>query len=307
MRTSVDYPPEFARYDRQMRYPPLGVEGQRRLAAARVLMCGCGALGSMLADTLVRAGVGRLRLVDRDFLETSNLQRQSLFDEQDVAEGLPKAMAAAAQVAADQFRGRNRTDRGRRRLAQHRAAGRRSRLILDGTDNFETRYPINDLAVRESIPWVFGGVIGAEGQTMTIIPGETGCLRCLMQRDPAAGQHAHLRHGRHCARAHRGRDRLDYGARGDQNPQRKLPSDQPLADRRRPVGQPLPANRPVEVADRMSIARRASNESFLGCRASAPGTAPYSVAATRYRSAQQLGIFGSISMRWQSNLPASAR
>ena len=183
----MDYPAEWARYDRQMRFAPLGVEGQRRLAGASVLVCGCGALGSMLASTLVRAGVGRLRIVDRDFLETSNLQRQTLFDQQDVADELPKAVAAAAKlrvinshvdiepVVAD-VDWRN---------IEQLAAG--VDLLLDGTDNFETRFLLNDLSVRQSIPWVMGGVIGAEGQTMTILPGDTACLRCLMSEPPAAG------------------------------------------------------------------------------------------------------------------------
>ncbi len=183
----MDYPPELARYDRQMRFGPLGIEGQQRLSAANVLLCGCGALGSALASSLVRAGVGRLRLVDRDFLETSNLQRQSLFDEQDIADELPKAIAAAArlrrinsQVEVEPLV----ADIDSRNIAEF-AAG--VDLILDGTDNFETRFLINDLAVRQSIPWVFGGVIGAEGQTMTILPGDTACLRCLMPETPPPG------------------------------------------------------------------------------------------------------------------------
>jgi adenylyltransferase/sulfurtransferase len=181
------FPPELARYDRQMRYPPLGIEGQKRLSAATVLLCGCGALGSTLASTLVRAGIGRLRLVDRDFLETSNLQRQALFDEQDVADELPKAIAAAAklrrinsQVVIEPIV----ADIDWRNI-DSLAAG--ADLILDGTDNFETRYLINDLAVQRSIPWVFGGVIGAEGQTMTILPGDTACLRCMMPETPPPG------------------------------------------------------------------------------------------------------------------------
>jgi adenylyltransferase/sulfurtransferase len=183
----MDYPAELARYDRQMRYAHLGVEGQQWLGQARVLLCGCGALGSTLAGLLVRAGVGKLRLVDRDFLETSNLQRQTLFDEQDVADGLPKAVAAAAKlrrinslveiepIVAD--------------IDSHNIGGLADGvdLILDGTDNFATRYLINDLAVRQSIPWVFGGVIGAEGQTMTIVPGDTACLRCLLPEPPPPG------------------------------------------------------------------------------------------------------------------------
>jgi adenylyltransferase/sulfurtransferase len=178
---------DLARYERQIRYAPLGIEGQRRLAASSALLCGCGALGSHVADLLVRAGIGRLKIVDRDFLELSNLQRQTLFDEQDLADELPKAVAAAArlvrinsQVVIEPIV----ADVDFRNIAQL-AAG--VDLILDGTDNFETRYLINDLAVRESIPWIFAGVVGAAGQTMTILPGQTACLRCLMPQPPPAG------------------------------------------------------------------------------------------------------------------------
>ncbi len=178
---------ELARYERQTRFAPLGVEGQQRLAASSALLIGCGALGSHLADMLVRAGLGRLRIVDRDFLELSNLQRQTLFDEQDLADQLPKAVAAASrlgrinsQVSIEPVV----VDVDHRNIAQL-AAG--VDLILDGTDNFETRYLINDLAVRESIPWIFAGVVGASGQVMTIVPGQTPCLRCLMPGPPSAG------------------------------------------------------------------------------------------------------------------------
>ncbi len=141
-----------------------------------------------MADALVRAGIGRLRLVDRDFLELSNLQRQTLFDEQDLADGLPKAIAAGAklarinsQVALEPIV----ADVDHRNIAEL-AAG--VDLILDGTDNFAIRYLINDFAVRESLPWIFAGVVGASGQTMTIVPGETACLRCLMPEPPSAGE-----------------------------------------------------------------------------------------------------------------------
>ncbi|HEY1783944.1 MAG TPA: ThiF family adenylyltransferase [Pirellulales bacterium] len=180
-------PAEFARYERQIRYAPLGIEGQRRLAASSALLCGCGALGSHVADLLVRAGVGRLKIVDRDFLELSNLQRQTLFDEQDLAAELPKSVAAASRLARINSHVSIEpivADVDYRNIAQL-AAG--VDLILDGTDNFETRYLINDLAVRESIPWIFAGVVGVAGQTMTILPGETACLRCLMPQPPQAG------------------------------------------------------------------------------------------------------------------------
>jgi molybdopterin/thiamine biosynthesis adenylyltransferase len=180
---SLDIPPsyDFDRYVRQTRYPPLGEEGQRRLAASQVLVCGCGALGSWLANLLVRAGVGSVRIVDRDFVETSNLARQVLFDEEDVARQLPKAVAAAEKlrrinseieieaVVAD---------------VDHTNIARLCEgvdAIVDGTDNFQTRFLVNDYSIQSGIPWVYGGCVGAEGQTMTILPGETACLRCLMQ------------------------------------------------------------------------------------------------------------------------------
>lgn len=175
------------RYVRQMRFAPLGEAGQRKLAEARVLLCGCGALGSVIANTLVRSGVGHLRIVDRDFLELNNLQRQVLYDEVDVRAELPKAIAAAeklrrinsqveiepivADVDATNIE----------RLADG------ADMLLDGTDNFETRFLVNDLAVKRGLPWVYGGVIGSEGQTMTILPGETACLRCLLGEPPPAG------------------------------------------------------------------------------------------------------------------------
>ncbi|MEX0938885.1 MAG: ThiF family adenylyltransferase [Pirellulales bacterium] len=180
-------PANLDRYVRQMRYPPLGEQGQRRLAESRALLCGCGALGSVLANTLVRAGVGYLRIVDRDFLELNNLQRQVLYDEQDVASHLPKSIAAAAKlrkinsqveiepVVAD---------------VDHQNVARLAEgmdILLDGTDNFETRFLLNDLAVRDRLPWVYGGCIGAEGQSMTILPGETPCLTCLLQEAPPPG------------------------------------------------------------------------------------------------------------------------
>lgn len=175
------------RYVRQMRYPPIGEDGQRRLLSSRALVCGCGALGSVLASTLARAGVGYLRIVDRDFLDLTNLQRQVLYDEQDVAAGLPKAIAAEAKlrqinsqveieaVVADV----DPTNIQRLIEGMH--------VIVDGTDNFEIRFLLNDAALKHRIPWVYGGCIGGEGQTMTILPGQTPCLRCLMQDAPPPG------------------------------------------------------------------------------------------------------------------------
>jgi len=179
--------PELDRYVRQMRFAPLGEEGQRRLLASRVLVCGCGALGTVLANTLARAGVGFLRIIDRDFIERNNLQRQVLFDEDDIAAELPKAIAAANKL---------RRINSEIELEPVVADVDPSNvlkftadvdLIVDGTDNFETRFLINDAAVKQRLPWVYGGCLGAEGQTMTILPGETACLRCLISEPPPAG------------------------------------------------------------------------------------------------------------------------
>jgi adenylyltransferase/sulfurtransferase len=175
------------RYDRQMRFAPLGETGQQQLAQGRALVCGCGALGSVIANTLVRAGVGFVRIVDRDFLELNNLQRQVLYDEQDVADGLPKAVAAANKlrrinsavtiepIVADV------THRNIAALADD------VDVIVDGTDNFAVRFLLNDYAVKHGKPWIYGGSIGAEGQTMTILPGETPCLACLVPVAPPPG------------------------------------------------------------------------------------------------------------------------
>lgn len=175
------------RYARQVRFLPLGEAGQARLAQARVLVCGCGALGTVAANLLVRAGVGRVRIVDRDYVELTNLQRQVLFDEADAAAGAPKAVAAA-----EKLRRVNSTVEIEPLIADldHtnvEALCRGVDVIVDGTDNFETRLLINDAALAWDIPWVYGGVLGAEGQTLTILPGETPCLACLIGDAPPAG------------------------------------------------------------------------------------------------------------------------
>src|SRR3954447_14899537 len=175
------------RYSRQLRFPALGAGGQRKHADSRVALCGCGALGTVLANHLVRAGVGRIRVVDRDFIETHNLQRQILFDEGDVADNLPKAEAAARKLrrinSAITIEAVV-TDIDHTNILD--LVGDAD-LILDGTDNFETRYLINDAAVKLGKPWIFGGVIGSEGQTMTILPGQTPCLRCVIEDSPPPG------------------------------------------------------------------------------------------------------------------------
>jgi len=176
------------RYSRQMRFFGIGEEGQKRLLQSHVTLCGCGALGTVLANALVRAGVGHLRLVDRDFIETNNLQRQVLFDEHDVAENLPKAEAAARKLGAinsSVFVEPVVTDIDRTNIFE---LVQDADLILDGTDNFEIRYLINDAAIKLGKPWVYGGCIGSHGQTMTILPGQTPCLRCVFEAAPNPGE-----------------------------------------------------------------------------------------------------------------------
>jgi molybdopterin-synthase adenylyltransferase len=177
---------QLERYRRQMRFAPLGEAGQRRLLESRALVCGCGALGSVAADLLVRAGVGFVRIVDRDFLEADNLHRQVLFDEADVAEQLPKAVAAARRLARINSAVAVEPQVADVTAATIRALADDVDLIVDGTDNFEVRYLLNDFAVSAGKPWVFGGCVGAEGQMMAILPGETPCLACLMPEPPPA-------------------------------------------------------------------------------------------------------------------------
>lgn len=170
-----------------MRFAPLGEDGQRRLTAGRALVCGCGALGTVIANTLVRSGVGRVRIVDRDFVELGNLHRQVLFNEEDVRSGLPKAVAAAEKLRRVNSAVEIEpivADIGPENIEQFCDG---MDVVLDGTDNFETRFLINDAAVRRKLAWVYGGCVGAEGQTMTILPGETPCLRCLIPDCPAPG------------------------------------------------------------------------------------------------------------------------
>lgn len=177
----------LARYSKQTRFAPLGKEGQQRLAQSKVLLCGCGALGSVIANTLARAGVHYLRIVDRDYLEISNLQRQVLFDEDDVIAGMPKAIAAANRLA--QINSSVEIDPVVADVTYRNMIdlGDGVDLILDGTDNFETRLLLNDYSMKYEVPWIFGGVIGAEGQMMPVLPGKTACLACLIPEPPTAG------------------------------------------------------------------------------------------------------------------------
>jgi molybdopterin/thiamine biosynthesis adenylyltransferase len=178
-------PPELdERYSRQILFRGIGVEGQRKLAAARVAIVGCGATGSALAGLLARAGVGTLRIIDRDYVEPSNLQRQSLFDEKDAAESLPKAIAAARKIAA--FNSGIVIEAKVEDLvpANIEALLEGMSLILDGTDNFETRYLINDHAVDRSVPWIYSAAVGGYAVTLNIVPDETACLACIFPDSP---------------------------------------------------------------------------------------------------------------------------
>ena len=172
------------RYSRQILFRPIGAEGQRRLGESRVAIVGCGATGSAVTTLLARAGVGHLRIIDRDYIEPSNLQRQLLFDEADAAESLPKAVAAARKVTSF-----NTGIEVESRVAdltpgniEELLAG--VELILDGTDNFETRYLINDYAVSKTVPWVYAAAVGSYGVTMTVLPGESACLACIFPESP---------------------------------------------------------------------------------------------------------------------------
>src|SRR5436190_5730220 len=175
------------RYSRQTLFTPIGKEGQQRLLDSSVVIIGCGALGTGIANNLCRAGIGRLLIVDRDYIELNNLQRQILFDEDDIAQHVPKAIAAAnklqhinrditIEALVDDVNAENIEPL----VKEHD-------LVLDATDNFETRYLINDASVKHQHPWIYSGVISAYGTTMNIIPGDTACLRCVFPDMPLPG------------------------------------------------------------------------------------------------------------------------
>jgi len=176
------------RYSRQILFAGLGEEGQERLLKAEAAIVGCGALGSFQAAALARAGVGRLTIIDRDYVEPSNLQRQWLFEESDAAEALPKAVAAERRLARI-----NSSVQARGVVADLTPANidellGQAQVILDGTDNFETRYLINDFALSRGTPWIYGAAVGSYGLTMPVIPGRTACLRCVYPDPPAGAQ-----------------------------------------------------------------------------------------------------------------------
>jgi len=173
------------RYSRQILYPGIGEEGQQKLASAHVALVGCGATGAAAASLLARAGVGTLTLIDRDYVEESNLQRQVLFDEEDARLAVPKAEAARRKIAL--FNSEITVHAQIHDLVPaniHELLGSAD-LILDATDNFETRYLVNDYAVEQGKPWIYAAAIGAYAVTMNVLPGETACLACIFPKPPS--------------------------------------------------------------------------------------------------------------------------
>ncbi|HUE42459.1 MAG TPA: ThiF family adenylyltransferase, partial [Candidatus Sulfotelmatobacter sp.] len=175
------------RYSRQILFAGVGESGQERLLTASAVVAGCGAIGAAAANLLVRAGVGRVRVVDRDFVEASNLQRQTLFEEADARDALPKAIAAERRLGAvnSQVHIEGIVADINPKNVEELLGG--FDLILDGTDNFETRFLVNDFAVKQSVPWIYAAAVGSYGLTMTVRPGVTACLACLLagERDGA--------------------------------------------------------------------------------------------------------------------------
>jgi molybdopterin-synthase adenylyltransferase len=177
----------WERYSRQMLFAPIGREGQERLLKSRVLVIGLGALGTVIANNLARAGVGYLKLVDRDYVEDSNLQRQILFDEEDVKNNLPKSIAAVQKLKKinSQVTYEGLVDDVN--FTNIFSIMGDVDLVVDGTDNFETRYLINEASVSKNVPWIYGACVASYGVTFSIIPGETACLECLWGEGFPAG------------------------------------------------------------------------------------------------------------------------
>ncbi|MGH9966338.1 MAG: ThiF family adenylyltransferase [Pyrinomonadaceae bacterium] len=174
------------RYSRQILFRGIGAEGQRRLSESRALIIGCGALGSAQLEALARAGVGSLRIVDRDFVEASNLQRQTMFTERDAAERMPKAIAAANHIREVNSEIETEPEIADVNHSNIEQLIEDCDVVLDGTDNFATRYLINDACVKHDVNWIYGAAVGSYGVTMTIRPHQTPCLRCVFEEAPPA-------------------------------------------------------------------------------------------------------------------------
>ncbi|WP_068672601.1 MoeB/ThiF family adenylyltransferase [Oceanobacillus sp. Castelsardo] len=175
------------RYSRQMLFKPIGNEGQQKISEKHVLILGCGALGSANADNLARAGIGKLTLIDRDYVELSNLQRQQLYTEQDVYNQIPKAIAAKNRLQEIN------SDIEIEAYVMDASANsldpllKGIDLVIDATDNFDTRFLLNDILQKHSVPWIFGSCVGSTGMSYTILPNQTPCLRCLLDAIPVSG------------------------------------------------------------------------------------------------------------------------
>jgi molybdopterin/thiamine biosynthesis adenylyltransferase len=174
------------RYSRQILFDGIGAEGQRRLSHARAVIIGCGALGTAQAEALARAGVGNLRIVDRDFVEASNLQRQTMFTEQDARERLPKAAACVSHLAAINSEIETEAIVADVNHTNVERLIEGCDVVLDATDNFATRYLVNDACVKHDINWIYGAAVGSYGVTMTIRPHQSPCLRCVFEEPPPA-------------------------------------------------------------------------------------------------------------------------
>ena len=172
------------RYSRQLLFHGIGEEGQKKLGKSCAVIVGCGALGSIIATIMVRAGVGKVRIIDRDFLEYHNLARQAVFDEEDIKNQLPKAIAAERYLRKVNSSIEIEGIVADVNYANIEGLTRGADVILDGLDNFETRGLINDVSLKHKIPWVYGGAVSSSGMTMTIIPGQTACLRCVHPESP---------------------------------------------------------------------------------------------------------------------------
>lgn len=176
------------RYSRQILFPGIGAEGQQKLMESHAVIIGCGALGSFHAGALARAGVGRLTLIDRDYVEASNLQRQWLYTESDAAEGLPKAVAAQRRLREINSSVQVTAEVADLTPANIEELAGEADVILDGTDNFETRYLVNDFAIREGIPWIYGAAVASYGLVMPVLPGDSCCLKCVYPEPPSGAQ-----------------------------------------------------------------------------------------------------------------------
>src|SRR5215213_1861669 len=175
------------RYSRQILFSDIGRAGQEKLSNSQVLLVGCGALGASHAEMLARAGVGKLRIADRDFVEFTNLQRQTLFKESDAADHIPKAAAAKVRIAEINSEIEVEPVVADVNRSNVESLMRDCDLVLDGTDNFQVRYLVNDACVKHHVPWIYGAAVSSYGVSMTIIPGITPCLRCIFEDIPDAG------------------------------------------------------------------------------------------------------------------------